>query len=409
MQKITKAVVDSISSSEKDAFIWDRETKGFGLKITPKGKKVYVVQYRLPGSPTKRFTIGRHGSPWTPATARTEALRIIGEVAAGVDPSVERKKLRRDISLSKLCELYLAKGARTKKANTRSTEKRLIQAHITPLLGRKQVNRLTKSDIEQFMLDVAAGKTAADRRTGSQGRSIIRGGESVANRSLGLLGPLFNFAIDEGLRSNNPARGVKKFREGRSARFLSNDEIARLGDALRLAESSSLNPYALSAIRLLLLTGCRKNEILSLQWNFIDFNNRMLQLPDTKTGAKTVQLGAPALAVLLKTPRLEGNPFVIVGDREGSHLVNLQKVWAKVRFLADLQDVRIHDLRHSFASVAARSGESLLVIGKVLGHATTAATSRYTHLSDDPVKAASEKTSESIGNILDGKKNKTLR
>jgi integrase len=406
--KITKRAVDTAQASERDFFIWDSELKGFGLKVTPKGRKVYLVQYRMPGRTTRRYTIGPHGSPWTPSSARTEATRILGAVAAGSDPADDKKLARQDITVSELCDIYLGEGADTKKATTVAMDRSRINAHVRPLLGTKRVKQLSKTDVRKFLTDVADGKTAKDRKTRKQGRSIIKGGKGVANRTIGMLGAILEFAVERGYRSDNPARGVKKYREGRPARFLSNEEMARLGDALRDAEQAKVNLYAIAAIRLLLLTGCRKNEILSLKWTEVDFANGMLRLPDSKTGAKIVHLGAPAISLLSELPRQQGNSFVIAGDRAGHHLINLQKVWAKVREAAGLEDVRLHDLRHSFASMAARSGESLLVIGKVLGHATTAATSRYAHLSDDPVKAASEKTSNRIKEFLDGPNFKAL-
>lgn len=399
-RKITLSMVEAAEPADSDAFFWDAEAKGFGLKVTPKGRKVYIVQYRLPGSPTKRHTLGKHGSPWTPATARTEALRVLGLAAAGIDPAAEKKRAKADITMAALCDRYMVEGGRTKKESTRTTERRLIEAHIKPLLGRKPVRSLTKPDIDRFMRNVADGKTATDKRTKFKGRSIVTGGKSAANRTLGFLGPLFEFAIDEGLRTDNPTRGVKKYKEGRPARFLSNSEIAKVGDALRAAEAAGVNPYALAALRLLMLTGCRKNEILKLRWDEVDFEGGFLRLPDSKTGYKPVPVGAPVLSLLSELPRVAGNPFVIVGDLNGRHYVNLQKVWAKVRTIGELKDVRIHDLRHSHGSVGARSGQSLLIIGKVLGHKTTAATARYAHLSDDPVRAAAEITSSKIERSL---------
>lgn len=399
-KKITKRTVDAITPSVKDQFVWDTELKGFGLKVTPKGRKVYLVQYRLPGTTTRRYTIGTHGSPWTPTVARNEATKILGTVATGSDPSEEKRKARRDITVEALCDIYESEGGRTKKSSTRATEAMLIRRHIKPLLGKHHLSDLRRADIDKMMKDIADGRTASDKRTRSRGRSIVRGGKSAANRTLGLVSPMLEFAVEQGFRKDNPARGVKKFKEGRPARFLSNQEIARLGDALRLAEQSAVNPYAIAAIRLLLLTGCRRNEILRLKWTEVDFADQVLRLSDSKTGAKTVHLGAPALSILAELPRQHGNPFVIVGERTGTHLVNLQKVWASIRTSAALEDVRIHDLRHSFASVAARSGESLLVIGKVLGHSTASATSRYAHLSDDPVRAASERSASQISILL---------
>ena len=395
--KISKRIVDAAEASGGDAFIWDTALKGFGLKVTPKGRKVYLVQYRLPGSPTRRFTIGAHGSPWTPEAARSKALEVLGLVAGGVDPGNAKREARADITVAELCELYMAEGVRTKKASSLEMDGTRIKRHVLPLIGRKRLKALTKADIERFLSDVAAGKSARTEKTKPRGRSIVRGGEGVANRTLGMLGAILQFAVERGLRPDNPARHVRKFKEGKRARFLSNEEIARLGQALRDAQAEGANPYAVAAIRLLILSGCRKGEILSLRWDEVDFSNSLLRLGDSKTGAKEVHLSAPAKALLSELPREDRNPYVIVSEQAGKHLVGLQKVWARVRDAAGLWDVRLHDLRHSFASVGARSGESLLVIGKVLGHATSAATSRYAHLSDDPVKAAAGRIGSQIG------------
>lgn len=394
--KITKRVVDAVEPIQKDSFVWDAGLKGFGLKTTPKGRKVYIAQYRLPGQSTRRYTIGQHGSPWTPTTARQEATRILGLVAAGLDPSEEKRLAKQDITLNELCSLYLVEGTSAKKASTVEMDKSRIDAHVRPLLGKKRLKQLSKSDVSRFVQAVAAGATSKDVKTGPRGRSIVRGGQGVANRSLGMLGAIFEFAIDQGLIPTNPARGVRKYKEGRPARFLSNAEMVRLGDALRSAESDGVNPYALTAIRLLLLTGCRRNEILELKWEQVDFESGFLRIGESKTGAKAVPVGAPVLALLSELPRVHGNPYVIPGLKAEGHLVGIQKVWNKVRRAAELEDVRLHDLRHSFASVGARSGESLLVIGKVLGHKTSSATARYAHLSDDPVRGAAEMTSNLI-------------
>ncbi len=401
-QKLTKRVVDASHPSEKDQLVWDSELKGFGLKVTPKGRKVYVVQYRLPGSTTKRFTIGQHGSPWTPDMARTEAQIILGMVARGEDPGEAKRKAKADTSVNELCERYLAEGARTKKASTLEMDRSRLNSHVLPLLGSKRVSHVSKSDIDRMMKDIAGGKTSKDVKTKSRGRSRVTGGEGVANRTLGMLGGIFEFAIQEGLRTDNPTRGVKKYRERKLTRFLSNEELARLGEALRTAETQGVNSFAIAAIRLLLLTGCRKSEILSLKWTEVDIGQGFLHLEDSKTGSRSVPIGAPARALLSELPRIAGNNHVICG--EGSdYYRGLQKVWMKIRTNAGLDDVRLHDLRHSFASMGARSGESLLVIGKVLGHATANATGRYAHLSDDPVRTASEAISAQTNELLNPK------
>ena len=400
--KITKSVVDAAKPAEKDGFVWDGELKGFGLKTTPKGRKVYVAQYRLPGQSTRRYTIGQHGSPWTPITARQEATRILGLVAAGVDPGEEKRLSKNDLTVNQLCDLYLIEGTRTKKPSTIAMDRSRIDAHVRPLIGKKRLKQLRRADISRFVTAVANGDTSKDVKTRHRGRSIVRGGQGVANRTLGMLGAIFEFAIEQSLISTNPARGVKKFKEGRPARFLSNAEMVRLGDALRKAESQGINSYALAAIRLLLLTGCRRNEILELKWEQVDFETGFLRLGDSKTGAKAIPVGAPVLSLLSKLPRLERNPYVIPGKNKGGHLIGLQKTWSKVRQRAALDDVRLHDLRHSFASMGARSGESLLVIGKVLGHSTSSATTRYAHLSYDPVKDAARAISAEMSSYLDG-------
>ena len=202
----------------------------------------------------------------------------------------------------------------------------------------------------------------------------------------------------------NPCRHVEKYREARRERFLSQGELARLGDELRQAErDNNATPWAIAAIRLLTFTGARRNEILTLQWEHVSEEHGCLMLPDSKTGRKAVRLSPPALALLQTIPRLEGNPYVICGERPGRHLVNIEKPWRRIRKAAKLDDVRLHDLRHSFASVAASGGQSLIVIGKLLGHSQPATTARYAHLADDPVKAASDAVGRYIAAAMEGR------
>jgi integrase len=222
---------------------------------------------------------------------------------------------------------------------------------------------------------------------------------------LALLSKFFNWAEKHGLRpdGSNPCRHVEKHRESRRERFLSEAELGRLGDALRKAKRDDrATPWAIAALRLLIFTGARLSEILTLKWGHVDAEHGLLTLPDSKTGKKTIPLNAPAREVLESVPRLEGNPFVICGERLGQHIVNLQKPWRRIRKAAGLHDVRIHDLRHSFASVGASSGQSLIVIGKMLGHSQPATTARYAHLADDPVKAASDAVGRRIASALEG-------
>ena len=227
----------------------------------------------------------------------------------------------------------------------------------------------------------------------------------MANKCLALLSKMFNMAERWGWRSEgtNPCRHIDKYKSQPHERFLSENELARLAEALAAAEKDETEtPFVVAAIRLLIFTGARMGEILSLEWAQVDFDNTMLFLPETKTGKKVVYLSAPALKALANVPRIDGNPFVICGARDRAHLVNLHKPWARIRKSAGLEDVRIHDLRHSFASTAAAGGLSLPIIGKLLGHTQAATTERYAHLAADPLRAANEAIGQRIAAAMTG-------
>ena len=204
------------------------------------------------------------------------------------------------------------------------------------------------------------------------------------------MGTLLAFAVKRGIWPDNPAYGIKKPPVRKMERFLSEKEIARLAKVLDDEAKKSGSPYASAAIKLLLLTGCRRGEIVGLHWRHVNFEHKCLQLPDSKTGAKVVYLSPPALAVLDELPRVAGNPHVIAGNRPGAAFVGIDKIWFRVREAAALPDVRLHDLRHSFASIGAIGGLSLPIIGALLGHKHAATTARYSHLSADPIRAANE-------------------
>jgi integrase len=357
---ITKRSVDAAKPRSADSYLWDDELVGFGLKVTPAGRKVYLVQYQLGGRKgrTRRVTIGQHGNI-TPSFARNEAKRLLGEIAAGRDPADERDKTKADKSLAVVLEQFMAQHVRPKlRASTASEYQRTATLHILPRLGRRPISELTRQDIAKLHHELS------DK-------------PYQANRTLALLSKFFNWAEKHGLRPDgaNPCRHVEKYREGRRERFLSQAEMSRLGDALREVEQDkSCSPWVVAAIRLLTLTGARRNEILTLRWEHVSEEHGCLMLPDSKTGRKAVRLSPPALALLQAIPRLEGNPYVICGKKPGRHLVNIEKPWRRIRAAAKLDDVRLHDLRHSFASVAASGGQSLIVIGKLLGHSQPATT-----------------------------------
>lgn len=401
VEKISKAFVDSAEPADKDRFLFDADLTGFGLKVTPKGRKTYFVQYRLNGRKA-RYTIGRHGAPWTVNEARTEALRILGEVAKGCDPQAEKRNMRTALTISELCDAYLAEGCDDKKPSTLATDRGRITRHIKPLLGRKSVKDLTANDVKRFMKDVADGKTACDVKTGHRGRARVSGGRGTATRTVGLLGGILSFAVEESLRLDNPVHGVKRYRNQPNERFLSPVELARLGEVLSHMETEGDNPRAISAIRLLILTGCRKTEVLALRWNEVDFESGCLRLADSKTGQKTLILGAPALQLLSKLPQISGTPYVFPAMKGDGHYVGLPKIWQRARKKAGLEDVRLHDLRHSFASVGASAGMGLPIIGKLLGHSDPKTTARYAHIGDDPAKVAADRIAGTIDAALSG-------
>jgi integrase len=384
LNKITKRTVDALQPNGRDQFLWDADLKGFGLKVTAGGSKVYILQYRNGGrgAATKRVTIGRHGA-LTPEQARKEAARLLGAVAQGSDPAAVRAAQKVAPTVAALADRFLAEHVATKsKPRTAIEYRRLLENTVLPAIGRKRVRDVSRADISRLHHE------RSDK-------------PYDANRALAVLSKMFTLAEKWGERpdGSNPCRYVERYAERKRERMLSAEEFGRLADALK---ASARSPYIVAAVKLLIFTGARLTEILDLKWEWIDFDRGEARLPDSKTGAKTLHLPAPALAVLADLPRVEGNPHVIVGNVAGARLVNLEKPWRAIRKAAGLHDVRLHDLRHAFASVAASSGMGLPIIGKMLGHTQAATTHRYAHLASDPVKAAAATVAGKIADAMQG-------
>ncbi len=387
MAKLTKRTVDHTEISDRTKVIWDDKLRGFGLRVYPNGRKVFVVKCRVKGR--QRFiTIGRHG-PVTVDQARGKAIAILSDAKNGNDPAADAERARKAPTVRGLGERFLAEHVTVRcKPSTQYEYRRAVELFIDPKLGTRKVTDIERRDIAEFHHD-------------------LRNIPYQANRTLGVLSKMFNLAEVWGLRPDhsNPCLHVKKYPEQKRERFLSPKEYAALGKVLRSVEADgSETKSAVSAIRLLMLTGCRLGEIMTLQWDHVDLDARELRLPDSKTGAKVVHFGETAANVLKDIEKIEGNPWVITGRKDGARLTDLQHPWRRIREQAGLPDVRIHDLRHSYASGALALGEGLPMIGKLLGHTQVQTTARYAHLAKDPLRAAAGKVSDFIGIAMnDGK------
>ena len=384
--KITKRTVDRLEAGGADTFYWDADLPGFGLRVRASGRKYYVAQFRANGR-LRRMTLGRHGAV-APEAARRRAMALIAEAKGGGDPAAVRDDGRKAATVKALGRRFLEEYVPAHcKPSTAYEYRRSVALFIEPRIGSRKVAQIQRSDVAALHHDM--------RSTPYQ-----------ANRTLGVLSKMFNLAELWGWRSDgsNPCLHVKRFREEKRERFLSTEEFNRLGRVLdEISADGSETPSAVAALRLLMLTGCRLSEVQKLRWEHVDLDAGELRLPDTKTGGRAVPLAPSAVRLLAALPRDPDSPWVIAGRKPGAHLTDLQHPWRRIRARAGLDDVRIHDLRHSFASRALALGEGLPMIGKLLGHTQVQTTARYAHLARDTVKASAARIGDSIeGNLVDG-------
>ncbi|MFT9115116.1 MAG: site-specific integrase [Acetobacter malorum] len=379
MVKITKRSVEAATKTGKEYFLWDDELRGFGLRVHPSGRKIYLAQFRA-GGRIRRVNIGPHG-PITPDQARTEAMKHLSDVRLGGDPGAQRDRLRTAATMKEFGKRFLDEHVASHcKPSTQYEYRRCVDLFITPKLGTLKVIDMTRADVVEL----------------HQG---LKETPYQANRVLGVLSIIFTLADTWGVRTDgiNPCWKVKRYKEVKRERYLTPDELARLGKVLREADGE---PEAATCIRLLLLTGCRLGEIQTLKWEYVDFWAGVLRLPDSKTGAKVVPIGKAALDVLTEIPRIDGNPYVIIGKVDGQYLTDIQKPWRRIRARAGMDTLRIHDLRHSFASDALQLGADLTMIGRLLGHTQVQTTARYAHLKTNFIREQADKISNAIGRLL---------
>jgi integrase len=404
--KLTKRAVDILDAGARPYIMYDTDLTGFGVRVMPSGFKSWVIEYR-PGDggrrvAKKRMTLG-DATQVTAEQARRKARELLAAARLGFDPSGKREKNRGTPTFKEFTARYLSEEAELKlKPRTIANYRIYFRKHAMSHLGAIQINAITKADIARVHRSIGKTKPATANRVVEAISSLFRYAETVGE-------------VEDGF---NPARGVSHFKEKTRERYLSTEELQRLGNSLRLAETDGLpwdrdsikasskhlakedsqrvvfSPYVTAAIRLLLFTGCRMREILNLRWGEIDFERGLLFLPDSKTGKRVVILNTAALDVLLGLERV--SDFVILGDKSGQPRSDLNRPWRRIRKHAKLDDVRIHDLRHSFASVGAGSGLGLPIVGKLLGHTQAQTTQRYAHLDNDPLR----KASEHIGKLL---------
>lgn len=375
--KLTKRRIDNLPLTGKDAFYWDDELKGFGLRVSPKGKKTFVIQYRSAGR-SQRIRIG-HFDKITVHQARRDAHILLGEVATGKSPAKIARHLRHSPTLEEVSKRFVEEHVKLKlKPSTQSDYQHNIKKYILPVLGNRKVADLCYQDVHGLHLKMKDTPTQA-------------------NRTISLLSKVFSLCERWGLRdgSTNPCTLIERYKEKPRMRYLEQFELSALWEALESVNRQGvISPYAVSAFKLLILTGCRLGEIRTLKWSYLKGNR--VEFPDTKTGFKRIPLNADAMEVLRCVTRLPDNEYVICGEVLGQPIINLQKSWRRVRKIAGLEDVRIHDLRHTFASHAVMGGTPLAIVSKLLGHSQISTTMRYAHLADEELA----KASEGIGGLL---------
>jgi integrase len=409
-QRISKSTVDSLfcPPGKDREIVWDDRLKGFGVATFPTGVKTYVAQYRKDGR-SHRVIIGKHGR-LTPDEARREAKALLGDVEKGANPAIERRTRREAPTLNKAAEGFLTYAFAKKKIGTAKGYEGALRLHILPGLGSKRLNDIQPADVESLHARMS------DR-------------PPQANRTLDVLSAVWTWAAKQKLADavGNPTKGVEKYRESGRERYLTKDELMRLSEALRAAETTGLpysvdaskpkakhapkpenrlrkfDGYSIAAIRLLMLTGGRLREILDAKWEHVDLERGMIFLTDSKTGKKPIYLSAAAAAILAALPRVDGNPYVVPGEKKGQPRADLKRPWDAICAAAGIEGVRLHDLRHSFASVGAGASLGLPIIGKLLGHSQPSTTQRYAHLDADPMRRAVETIGSTIAAAMAGR------
>ena len=413
MPKLTKSLIAAIEPPASGTeTLWDSEVRGFGVRVTKNGVKAFVLKYTNSAGVARWMTLCRVGE-LSVDEARERARVLRGRVAAGEDPAAERQADRKAETVADLLDLYEREGlvvqrgkrqGEAMKATTAAYTMARLRHHVAPLLGKRKCKDIGPGDIERFVRDVTAGKTAKDEKVAPRKRIIVKGGDGAARKVLRDFSAVCSFAVRRGIMATNPVEhaAVRKV-DNRKELFLSLDQIAALGAVLTAMEEEGVPRMATDAIRLLALTGCRRNEILALRWDEIDFQRGLLIFADSKTGKSVRPLGAAAMTVLASIRKTK-SPYVFPATEGEGFYQGGKRFWPDVRTRSKLPpETTLHTLRHSIGSLSASSGESLLITGAVLGHANPRSTAIYAHVAQDPAKRAADAVSRTIQAAMSGK------
>lgn len=404
--RLTKKAVDAFAApAETQIVYWDSEIRGFGVRILKSGLKTFILQYRNSEGIKRRINLGRFGV-MTVEQARDLAKIKLGKVAAGEDPADEVRQARKGMTVAEMCDWYLAEARagnilgrknRPIKASSLDMDESRIRTHIKPLLGKRVVRHLTIADVEQMQADVKNGKTAKPRTGGRGGKAA--GGAGVAGRCVGTLQAVIGHAKHKGLLAEHPTKGAKKLTSKKKDRRLSDVEIVSLGKAIAHAERSGENPTALGVVRLLMLTGFRREEAQAMHRTWVRPEGGYVAFPDTKGDAQLRAIGPAAIRVIEAQPITIGNPHVFPSATADGPFTAVRSCLDRVCKLAGISGVTPHTLRHTFGSVAGDLGFSELTIRAMLGHASQNVTQDYVHI-DEALKLAVRMTSDEIEKLL---------
>ena len=415
MTRLTKRTIDALKPDpRRDTFLWDGELRGFGVRVKPSGTKTFMIQYRNLEGRTRRCVIGQYGV-LTVEQARDLAQKKLAAVIDGADPSAERHAIRQGLTVSALCDWYLAeaeagrllgRNRRPIKASSLSGDRSRIALHIKPLIGNRVVSQLKLADIERLQGDIAAGRTARARKIGRGGQTA--GGIGVAARAISTLRSLFDHARRLGLIEASPAAGVRIMASQKLKRYLSAGEVRHLGKVMTQMEREGEHPTGLAAIRVMLLTGFRRMEVLAMRKEWVQPDDNLVRFPDTKSGPQMRVAGDAAMIVLEAQALRSHSPYIFPADWGDGHFIGVVRVLQRVCMRAGLDEVTPHTLRHSFASMAAAQGFSELTISGLLGHAPRGVTQRYVHL-DTALIIAADQVAAEIARLLDGGELRSMR